>query len=132
MTRGRFITVEGIEGAGKSTLLQGLADACAHVASWSAPRANRVARRWPRTSAIWCWRGAREGMPPATELLLMFAARASHVAQRIEPSLARGEWVLCDRFTDASRAYQGGGRGMDAAEHRVAGAQSRIRASHRI
>ena len=55
-----------------------------------------------------------DGMPPAAELLLMFAARAAHVAQRIEPALARGEWVLCDRFTDASRAYQGGGRGVDA------------------
>ena len=62
------------------------------------------------------------GMPPATELLLMFAARAAHVTQRIEPALARGEWVLCDRFSDASRAYQGGGRGIDTdhIEHLVA------------
>lgn len=116
MTRGRFITVEGIEGAGKSTLLQGLADAlrargvrvCATREPGGTPLAEDIrhlvlARR-------------TEGMPPAAELLLMFAARASHVAQRIEPALARGEWVLCDRFTDASRAYQGGGRGLDPSD----------------
>jgi dTMP kinase len=116
MTRGRFITVEGIEGAGKSTLLQGLADSlrgrgivvCATREPGGTPLAEDIrnlvlARR-------------SEGVPPAAELLLMFAARASHVAQRIEPALARGEWVLCDRFTDASRAYQGGGRGMASAD----------------
>lgn len=116
MTRGRFITIEGIEGAGKSTLLQGLADAlrsrgivvCATREPGGTPLAEDIrglvlARR-------------AEGMPPAAELLLMFAARASHVAQRIAPALERGEWVLCDRFTDASRAYQGGGRGVEAAD----------------
>ena len=55
---------------------------------------------------------SEEPMPPSCELLLMFAARATHVANLIEPALARGAWVLCDRFTDASRAYQGGGRGL--------------------
>jgi dTMP kinase len=116
MTRGRFITVEGIEGAGKSTLLRGLADelrargivVCATREPGGTPLAEDIRNLVLARRA--------EGMPAATELLLMFAARASHVAQRIEPSLARGEWVLCDRFTDASRAYQGGGRGMDAAE----------------
>lgn len=116
MTRGRFITIEGIEGAGKSTLLQGLADAlrsrgivvCATREPGGTPLAEDIrglvlARR-------------AEGMPAAAELLLMFAARASHVAQRIAPALERGEWVLCDRFTDASRAYQGGGRGVEAAD----------------
>ncbi len=68
-----------------------------------------------------------EGMPPTTELLLMFAARAAHVVQRIEPALARGEWVLCDRFTDATRAYQGAGRGISSGDHRGAGRASRIR-----
>jgi dTMP kinase len=115
MTRGRFITVEGIEGAGKSTLLQGLSDSlrargivvCATREPGGTPLAEDI------RSLVLARRA--EGMPPAAELLLMFAARASHVAQRIEPALARGEWVLCDRFTDASRAYQGGGRGIDPA-----------------
>jgi len=114
MGRGRFITLEGIEGAGKSTLLDGLADAlrqrgivvCATREPGGTPLAEDI-------RALVLARRA-EGVPPAAELLLMFAARAAHVAQRIEPALARGDWVLCDRFTDASRAYQGGGRGMDA------------------
>jgi dTMP kinase len=55
-----------------------------------------------------------EPTPPTAEVLLMFAARSAHVENRIRPALARGEWVLCDRFTDATRAYQGGGRGFDA------------------
>jgi dTMP kinase len=113
MTRGRFITVEGIEGAGKSTLLQGLADSlrgrgivvCATREPGGTPLAEDIRNLVLARRA--------DGMPPTAELLLMFAARASHVAQRIDPALARGEWVLCDRFTDASRAYQGGGRGVD-------------------
>lgn len=125
MTRGKLITVEGIEGAGKSTLLQGLVDAlrargitvCATREPGGTPLAEDI-----RTLVL-----ARrsDGMPPAAELLLMFAARASHVAQRIEPALARGEWVLCDRFTDASRAYQGGGRGVDAGQ-----IESLVRVAH--
>ncbi len=114
MTRGRFITLEGIEGAGKSSLQQALAAelrqrgrvVCTTREPGGTPlaediRAVALARR-------------EDGVPPAAELLLMFAARAAHVAGRIEPALARGEWVLCDRFTDASRAYQGGGRGLAA------------------
>jgi len=115
MTRGRFITLEGIEGAGKSTLLQGLAEALTRrgipVCATREPGGTALAediRRLVLERRV-------EGVPAATELLLMFAARAAHVAQRIEPELARGTWVLCDRFTDASRAYQGAGRGMNIA-----------------
>jgi len=114
MTRGRFITFEGIEGAGKSSLLRGVASAlqeqgrvvCATREPGGTPVAEDI------RALVLARRDAP--MPPATELLLMFAARAAHVAQKIEPALARGEWVLCDRFTDASRAYQGAGRGVDA------------------
>lgn len=113
MKRGRFITLEGVEGAGKSTLLQSLAEVlrarglavCATREPGGTPLAESIRRLVLDRRA--------ENVPPATELLLMFAARAAHVAQLIEPALARGEWVLCDRFTDASRAYQGGGRGLD-------------------
>ncbi|HWL61489.1 MAG TPA: dTMP kinase [Steroidobacteraceae bacterium] len=114
MIRGRFITLEGIEGAGKSSLQRALASqlrqrgrvVCATREPGGTPLAEDI-----RAVAL----ARREGgVPPATELLLMFAARAAHVAGRIEPALARGEWVLCDRFTDASRAYQGGGRGLPA------------------
>lgn len=114
MTRGRFITFEGIEGAGKSSLQRTLATAlaargrvvCATREPGGTPLAEEI-------RALALDRRA-DGMPATTELLLMFAARATHVAQRIEPALARGEWVLCDRFTDATRAYQGAGRGIPA------------------
>jgi len=115
MTRGRFITLEGIEGAGKSSLQRGLVAAlaaqgrvvCATREPGGTPLAEEI-----RSVAL----GRRaDSMPAVAELLLMFAARAAHVAQRIEPALARGEWVLCDRFTDATRAYQGAGRGIAAA-----------------
>lgn len=113
MTQGRFITFEGIEGAGKSTLQRAVAATleaqgqvvCATREPGGTPLAEEI-----RQLAL---SRRSDGMPPTTELLLMFAARAAHVSQRLEPALARGEWVLCDRFTDASRAYQGGGRGLD-------------------
>jgi dTMP kinase len=114
VSRGRFITLEGIEGAGKSTLQRLLADTltargrvvCATREPGGTPLAEEI-----RSVAL---TRRSEGMPATTELLLMFAARAAHVAQRIAPALERGEWVLCDRFTDATRAYQGAGRGIPA------------------
>ena len=114
MTRGRFITLEGIEGAGKSSLQRQLAEAL--TAQGRVVCATREPGGTPLAEEIRKLALARraEGMPPTTELLLMFAARAAHVIQRIEPALARGEWVVCDRFTDATRAYQGAGRGIAA------------------
>lgn len=115
MSRGRFITLEGIEGAGKSTVAQIASD-------WLATRGitARVTREpggtplAERVRKIVLERGS-EAVSPQAETLLMFAARSIHVENLIRPALARGEWVICDRFTDATRAYQGYGRGMDLA-----------------
>ncbi len=115
MARGLFITLEGIEGVGKTT-------AVATVSAWLREQGHAVVEtREPGGTAIGEQiRGlllAREsaGMAIVTELLLMFAARAQHLAERIEPALAEGQVVVCDRFTDATYAYQGGGRGVDDA-----------------
>src|SRR5438270_4678348 len=113
--KGRFITLEGIEGAGKSTVAQ-------LVSEWLASRGiNARVTREPggtplaeRVRKIVLDRGD-EAVSPRAETLLMFAARSIHVENLIRPALARGEWVVCDRFSDATRAYQGGGRGVDAA-----------------
>jgi len=110
--RGKFISLEGGEGAGKSTLLAGLR-ACIEARG-----VDLVLTREPGgTSLGEAVRGivldpALRGMAAETELLLMFASRAQLVRELIEPALAAGRWVLCDRFTDASYAYQGGGRGQ--------------------
>ena len=109
MTRGRFISFEGIDGAGKSTQHAWLVD-------YLRGRGHAiVATREPGGTPL----GEKlralllaEPMHLETEALLMFAARREHVAQVIEPALARGDWVVCDRFVDASFAYQGGGRGL--------------------
>lgn len=111
--RGRFITLEGGEGVGKSTNLE-------WVAQWLAARGVEVVRTrepggTPRAEAIrelLLSAKADEPLDADAELLLVFAARAQHLAQRIRPALERGAWVLCDRFTDATFAYQGGGRGI--------------------
>lgn len=110
--RGKFISLEGGEGAGKSTLLAGLR-ACIEARG-----VDLVLTREPGGTALGeAVRGivldpALRGMAAETELLLMFASRAQLVRELIEPALAAGRWVLCDRFTDASYAYQGGGRGQ--------------------
>jgi dTMP kinase len=115
MSRGKFITLEGIEGAGKSTVAP-------FVQRWleSHGRAVRLTREPGGTPLAERLRQvalerAAEPLTPVAETLIMFAARALHVQHVILPALARGEWVVCDRFTDATRAYQGSGRGVEAA-----------------
>src|SRR5574337_854072 len=107
---GLFITLEGIDGAGKSTHVDAIADAL-RARGWTVTRTREpggtpLAEKL-RTLVL------GDAMDALTEALLMFAARRDHLLQVIAPALARGEAVLCDRFTDASFAYQGGGRGFD-------------------
>ena len=116
MKRGNFITLEGGEGAGKSTMMVRLAD-------WLQNAGYRtVSTREPGGTAL--AEKLRDilldknntTVSSQAELLLMFAARAQHLEELIRPALARGDWVLCDRFTDATWAYQGGGRGLPSAD----------------
>ncbi|HEU0277981.1 MAG TPA: dTMP kinase [Rhodanobacteraceae bacterium] len=114
-TRGKLISLEGGEGAGKSTLLAGLREYFTREAI--AIEYAREPGGTPVGEAIreLVLDPAHRGMAAETELLLMFAARAELVHVVLRPALAAGRWVLCDRFTDASYAYQGGGRGIAAA-----------------
>ncbi len=113
--RGRFITLEGGEGVGKSTNV-------AFVEAWLKERGIDVVRtREPGGTAraeaireLLLDPSPNEPLSVDAELLLVFAARAQHLTEKILPALARGAWVVCDRFTDATFAYQGGGRGIDA------------------
>lgn len=110
--RGQFITVEGGEGAGKSSNLEFISkllqDSGIDVIFTREPGGTPLGEDVRKLLL-----GHKHtGMAHDTELLLMFAARAEHLAQIIEPALEAGHWVLCDRFTDASYAYQGGGRGI--------------------
>lgn len=109
--RGRFITFEGIDGAGKSTHIE-------WVAERLRARATVVTTREPGGTPLGeDLRGLllHRKMDLETEALLMFAARREHIAEVIEPALSRGDWVISDRFTDATFAYQGGGRGLPRA-----------------
>ena len=127
--RGKFITLEGIEGAGKSSHLASIQEYFQRVGK------TVVLTREPGGTAL----GEKirellldqrnDAMACDTELLLMFAARAQHLAQVICPALARGDWVLCDRFTDATYAYQGGGRGIAPA--RIAAMETWVQAELR-
>lgn len=110
---GKFITVEGIEGVGKTTNIDFI-----HQQLLAAGRDVVVTREPGGTPLGEAIRGllldpAYTGMDSTCELQLMFAARAEHLARVIRPALENGQWVLCDRFTDATYAYQGGGRGID-------------------
>lgn len=110
--KGRFITFEGVEGAGKSTQLAFAADflraAGKPVLVTREPGGTPLAERIRDCLLA----SVDEPMAATTELLLVFAARAQHLAEKILPALERGSWVLCDRFTDATYAYQGAGRGL--------------------
>jgi dTMP kinase len=112
MSRGKFITVEGIEGVGKSTNIGALVrhiEAAGHqVLTTREPGGTPLAED---IRDILMNRGD-EPVPAIAELLLMFAARSFNVENNIKPALAAGTWVVCDRFTDSTRAYQGGGRGI--------------------
>jgi dTMP kinase len=111
MTSGLFISFEGIDGAGKSTHIDGLAQA--FKAQGRAVTLTREPGGTPLAEKLRVM-VLNDPMDAMTEALLVFAARRDHLQQLIEPALARGEVVLCDRFTDATFAYQGGGRGFDA------------------
>ncbi len=111
--RGKFITFEGIDGAGKSSPVEWLAELLrqkglvAHVTR--EPGGTELGEKLRELLL-------HSSMHLETETLLMFAARREHLAKVIEPALGRGEWVVCDRFSDATYAYQGGGRGLDRAK----------------
>jgi len=111
--RGKFLTVEGTEGVGKTTNI-------AFIRAWLERNGiDYVATREPGGTPLaeelrsLLLQPRVEKVHENAELLMVFAARAQHLTQVIEPALAQGRWVLCDRFTDATYAYQGGGRGMD-------------------
>ena len=112
MEAGKFITFEGIEGVGKSTNIAHLTRAIEKrghtVLTTREPGGTPMAERIRDLVA----EHGDESMPDIAELLLVFASRALHVNNVIQPALAAGTWVICDRFTDSSRAYQGGGRGL--------------------
>lgn len=122
----RLLTLEGGEGAGKSTVLEALRrelDAQGHEVVCTREPGGTPLAEMIRTLLL---DPGHEPPSPETELLLMFASRAQHVRDTVLPALARGAWVISDRFTDSSYAYQGGGRGLDEAwiadlERRVVG-----------
>ena len=112
MDKGKFITFEGIEGVGKSTNIAHftkiLKEHGVEVLTTREPGGTPMAERIRAMVA----EHGDEPLPDIAELLLIFAARSLHVSNLIEPALNAGTWVVCDRFTDSSRAYQGGGRGL--------------------
>jgi dTMP kinase len=112
MIRGKFITLEGVEGVGKTTNLAFIKDYLEQhniaVVVTREPGGTKLAEKIRQLLLD----KKSEAISEQAELLMMFAARAQHIKHVIEPALAQGQWVLCDRFTDATYAYQGGGRGM--------------------
>lgn len=117
MSKGKFITLEGSEGAGKTTAIDAIRDWAKNVAiellvtrePGGTPTAEKIRELLLDKN--------NKDILPDTELLLMFAARAQHLNELIIPAISQGKWVICDRFTDATYAYQGGGRNIDM--HRI-------------
>jgi len=113
MNNGKFITLEGSEGAGKTTAIEAICDWAKNAAidyvvtrePGGTPTAEKIRELLLDKN--------NKGIMPDTELLLMFAARSQHLQELILPTIAQGKWVVCDRFTDATYAYQGGGRGIN-------------------
>lgn len=114
MATGKFITIEGVEGVGKSSNLEHLQtllneNGIAHIVTRE-PGGTALGEQIRKLLLS----NSEESVDAIAELLLIFAARAQHIEQIIRPALAKGMWVLCDRFTDATFAYQGAGRGIDS------------------
>ena len=111
MKKGKFLSLEGVDGAGKSTHQKFIADFLAtrapHVIQTREPGGTELAEKLRKTIL-------EEALTPTVETLLIFAARADHVARVIRPALEAGHWVVCDRFSDATAAYQGAGNGVPA------------------
>ena len=111
MKKGKFLSLEGVDGAGKSTHQKFIADLLAtrapHVIQTREPGGTELAEKLRKTIL-------EEALTPTVETLLIFAARADHVARVIRPALEAGHWVVCDRFSDATAAYQGAGNGVPA------------------
>ena len=114
MKKGLFITLEGIEGAGKSTMVNFIEDFLTKhghdVIKTREPGGTKIGEQIREILL----KNENSSLTPDTELLLMFAARAQHIKEVIRPALSSGKTILCDRFIDATYAYQGGGRGIDA------------------
>ncbi len=117
--RGQFITVEGIEGAGKSTCMRVLTELAAEQGIELLQTREPGGTELGEALRALLLGHRHDGMGDDTELLLMFAARAEHIHRVIGPALERGQWVLCDRFTDATYAYQGYGRGIARGRIRI-------------
>lgn len=125
--RGYFITVEGIEGSGKSSSMEFIAATLRVQGREILMTREPGGTEFGETLRAVLLKPRKEEIEAETETLMMFAARSEHLAKVIEPALAQGTWVICDRFTDATYAYQGGGRGVPLSrvaelEHWVQGA----------
>ena len=115
MARGRFITFEGGEGGGKSTQLKALAERLERAGIEAVSTREPGGSYGAESIRDLLVTGAADRWSPVTETLLMYAARRDHVERVIRPALERGAWVICDRFADSTRAYQGAGGGTDPA-----------------